>query len=720
MTSEQAILNIMGQALWDPQPTAGSDLRARQLAAALGYPKTWRVVRAIEDMNIAIPAPAPARPVADPAAAPVLNNDSDKGKSDRQDTIGQQETMVITARTVAPTEISTVEPPTTTTTTTSDEKTAAVDTTTTSTTVTTTTAASTKNAPPSQEAATTETKKDDKAQTEASSASKEDAIEEDPDNTNNNSSSSNAKKDVDKMTVDKETEAATTTKPIIETGNDVSSITTITDDKPKTAAPEAAVEQIDETGNDDSTHNNSSNGDVDMKPVADTVPLTEKNAGKTGAKSNDDSTNNNDTIVLPSSTTSTIEQPTKIPSAAAASEPNNEKVPATTEASSGTFAAEQPQPLPPSPKQDEAVPVVNKNIATRVQQPPPPLQLKQDEIIPTTYASSAADEPTATAKKQIVTKRVIVDRIYAGKPGTDCDMWFNHYAAMQAAQEWDSMIRSSEAAAAAASESPTTTTITLPSPFHFKGGHLLPRVSKFEKNDKVEVYVENKWWDAKILRKNEHAVDGFRYQVHYDVDSSKQSGVEENLIRHRRAVKDPHHTATLLGFDAGWQAVATGHNRWKITSPSGVTYPSKRAALKAAKEEVTKAAAAAAVEVGDPPWRTTGHDYIGLAVVYIQEHAVSARRKIKVEQTGKVVGWISASDVDKAGEPGFVSETTGQPANLFHLEFDDSVYHPYPSYLVQSQDLEEFEVEACLLDIPEEQGEEDVAAGSAKKRARKR
>ena len=124
--------------------------------------------------------------------------------------------------------------------------------------------------------------------------------------------------------------------------------------------------------------------------------------------------------------------------------------------------------------------------------------------------------------------------------------------------------------------------------------------------------------------------------------------------------------------------------------------------------------------MGDPPWRTTGHDYIGRAVLYSQEHAVSARRKITVEQTGKVVGWISATDVDKAGEPGFVSETTGQPANLFHVEFDDTISpqnHPYPSYLVQSQDLEEFEVEACL--IPERnEDEEDVSP--SKKKARKR
>ena len=41
----------MGKALWDPHPTE-TDLRARQLAAALGYPLEWRVVRTIEKMNV--------------------------------------------------------------------------------------------------------------------------------------------------------------------------------------------------------------------------------------------------------------------------------------------------------------------------------------------------------------------------------------------------------------------------------------------------------------------------------------------------------------------------------------------------------------------------------------------------------------------------------------------------------------------------------------------
>ena len=51
MASEQTVLNCMGKALFDPHPT-GTDLRARQLAAALGYPVDWRVVRTLEKVPV--------------------------------------------------------------------------------------------------------------------------------------------------------------------------------------------------------------------------------------------------------------------------------------------------------------------------------------------------------------------------------------------------------------------------------------------------------------------------------------------------------------------------------------------------------------------------------------------------------------------------------------------------------------------------------------------
>jgi hypothetical protein len=61
-----------------------------------------------------------------------------------------------------------------------------------------------------------------------------------------------------------------------------------------------------------------------------------------------------------------------------------------------------------------------------------------------------------------------------------------------------------------------------------------------------------------------------------------------------------------------------------------------------------------------------------------------------------------------------LSEQTGKPANLFPVKFETTSaqnHIMYPGFLVESQDLEEFEVETCL--IPED-------LQPAKKKARKR
>jgi len=82
-------------------------------------------------------------------------------------------------------------------------------------------------------------------------------------------------------------------------------------------------------------------------------------------------------------------------------------------------------------------------------------------------------------------------------------------------------------------------------------------------------------------------------------------------------------------------------------------------------------------EGDDPPWRITGHEFIG--------------KKIVVDsKPGMIVGWIAETDVDKNGQPGYVSETDGKPAALFHVEFDsDSA--------IESQDFEEYEILNYLL-----------------------
>ncbi|GAX20068.1 hypothetical protein FisN_1Lh450 [Fistulifera solaris] len=284
--------------------------------------------------------------------------------------------------------------------------------------------------------------------------------------------------------------------------------------------------------------------------------------------------------------------------------------------------------------------------------------------------------------------KVTVDRIYAGKPGTDCDMWYHHSAATRAALAWMEK--------EAIHEDPEQSG-PAPTPFDFKGGHMLPRSSKFDVGDKVEVLYEGEWWDAKILRKNEHKVDGFRYQVFYSSDNSKQSGVAESSIRPRMNDEDPHKTAANNGFDETWQAFSQGGNRWKIIGPDGTVYKSKKAALQAFNNKSDKPSKDSLTEE-DPPWRTVGSEYLGKYVRWVTEHKASARRTVAVEQIGEVVGWISETDVDKAGEPGFVSEKTGKPASLYHVVFNDEpTHHPYASVLIEFVDLEEYELKECIL-----------------------
>ncbi|KAL7504745.1 hypothetical protein ACHAXN_002322 [Cyclotella atomus] len=98
------------------------------------------------------------------------------------------------------------------------------------------------------------------------------------------------------------------------------------------------------------------------------------------------------------------------------------------------------------------------------------------------------------------------------------------------------------------------------------------------------------------------------------------------------------------------------------------------------------------IDEGDPPWRTTGHVLLGRS-------AMLPRKKIM----GKVVGWISETDVDSKGNPGFVSTKTGQPACLFHVATDDCEYE---------QDFEQFELERILIDEKEVENDIDEEAAA--------
>lgn len=588
MASEQTTLNVMGNALWDPHPTQ-TDLRARQLAVALGYPLEWRVVRTIETMEIPLVR-----------VNNMNENDDDDTRMDDDDDENK--------------------PTTSSTTATYDEK-------------------------------------------------------------------------------------GTTTK--VETALTAAAVAApaVAAETPAAAAVEAPSKMVVSSSTRVET-------EVTTTKSPDTVAETATVAVTTAAPVGTVPTDQAATTSVTESASATVTEPPKVATAAAD----------TAEIASATGAASMPKvaaaapPSPPTPttaeasvteKAPQAISEAEAVIKNEANEAKPaakaaptsetesalPVQTKLDPAKSLDKAKSSDISNRNKDKKQIVS--VIVDRIYAGKPGTGCDMWVHHEAAMQAAQAWIIHGKQEEDDDEnAASKGPT--------PFDHKGGHLLPRLPRFSKGDKVQVLYEDEWWDAKILRRREHAEAGFRYQVQYIADHSKQSGVEEDLIRPVKADTDALAAAASIGLvEGGWKAYVDGHHKWKIEAPDGTVYRSKKAALEAYAQLYKLPQEEELVEEGDPPWRTTGHDYLGRHVEFVQHHQVSARRSVRVEQIGTVTGWISESDVDKAGEPGFVSEKTGAPAALFHVVFPDEPNHPYSSMLVQSQDLEEYELLECLLNEEE-------------------
>lgn len=281
----------------------------------------------------------------------------------------------------------------------------------------------------------------------------------------------------------------------------------------------------------------------------------------------------------------------------------------------------------------------------------------------------------------------LYDRIYSGNPGTPgCDCWFNHATAMEAAAKWEATPMTQHA---------------------FRGGDLLGNKSRFKKGDKVEVLYDGAWWDAKILRVKEAPNESFRYQVHYTADSSRQSGVDEQLIRPRQdeATKasptvdsDPGTMALALGFGEGWQATGQGKNRWKLVAPTGETFRSKKTAMAFMLGEIAEPVDPAKEEPlgGGSPWRNTDNEYLGRKVLRVASHQVTARRIVDVEQLGTVVGWISEKDVGKNGKPEHVSKS-GEPSKLFRVQFELDRHSRYAELQVTDQDYEEDELKSILL-----------------------
>eukprot|EP00980_Cylindrotheca_fusiformis_P029189 scaffold22748_cov182-Cylindrotheca_fusiformis.AAC.3 len=287
-------------------------------------------------------------------------------------------------------------------------------------------------------------------------------------------------------------------------------------------------------------------------------------------------------------------------------------------------------------------------------------------------------------------KSVIRDQIHAmfgkGKKQSYYT-WFHHAAAQRAA-------------------------LQLEEEGNINGSHLLPPIPLYTKGDVVEVNYEGKWYASTITKRKKMA-DLFVYSVVYHEDGATQDEVAEEDIR---PGEDPSTLAVELGFTADWKASRKGA-RYILTSPTGERFTTKKAAMKFFKEE-QDVQVVEEQDVGDPPWRLEGHEWIGRRVHWTSFHKVSGSRKVKVEQVGTIEGYIDKTDVDKEGNPGFISEITGKPADLFHVVFPEDNHHPYPSHCLSAQDLEEQEVEKSLIEETESAKRKRLEMLKGKKRAK--
>ena len=358
-------------------------------------------------------------------------------------------------------------------------------------------------------------------------------------------------------------------------------------------------------------------------------------------------------------------------------------------------------------------------------------------------------ESDTTSSDGSSTMTAVKDRIYAGDPATLPDGYYNHAAALEAASkfawrpEYDDVIWHNNDDDYDDKDFCSTS-------HRNKGGQLKGREAQFEEGDVVEVlYDEDEeedpvWYEATVLKKIEYQ-DDIRYNVHYHVDNAVQNNVREEKIRATaktqskkkkkkkaaakkskssledldspeptqkrkpgrpkgstnkkspakskspkkkgRPKKKVEYTSEQLraakemGLPRGWAVVKEGDFSSIMKDPDGKKYKTQKAAFAAAglvtqttgRKRKAVELEEEEVDEGDPPWRTTGHEYLSREVTW---NGVN----------GLVTGWISETDVDSNGEPGFVSSESGKPAKLFHAIFDEF-----------EQDFEEFELEECLV-----------------------
>lgn len=295
---------------------------------------------------------------------------------------------------------------------------------------------------------------------------------------------------------------------------------------------------------------------------------------------------------------------------------------------------------------------------------------------------------------------LVQDRIFAGDPAQNADLYCNHGAAFGASLRWDD------------DES---------TPYDDNGGHMLTKEPRYASGRMVQVLFDDEWYDATVTKVQRKEGD-VKYSIIYTADNTYQNNVTEDEMREKptsqkkkkkqqkmvqKAAPAPKSTsksrrkaaggdndaagseqsdldlAADMGFPAGWSVSEKKNSNFVIYSPGRKKrFTSKRSAYEAAGLEMPpsskKARIIAYAEEDDPPWRIDGHEYMGRQVLIRPEGATE-------ELKGTVVGWIADTDVDRAGEPGFISTKTGQAAFLFHVSFDSDA-------AVESQDCEEYEL----------------------------
>ncbi|EJK74282.1 hypothetical protein THAOC_04048 [Thalassiosira oceanica] len=295
----------------------------------------------------------------------------------------------------------------------------------------------------------------------------------------------------------------------------------------------------------------------------------------------------------------------------------------------------------------------------------------------------------------------VSDRIYAGPPDAQPDGYYNHAAAYLAASrmpwfvERDDPLHDREPCGYRPSEYCATS-------HRSRGGQIRPREAKFDEGDVVEVLYDEdpdedpEWYEATVTRRTMYS-DDIQYSVHYHLDDTTQTGVRENKLRpSAKAAKKKAAAARKKASSKAKSAKsksAKSKSDMKSKSKGKKSDPKKKKAdaKKKTKKETPKKAVVAEEEPeeadgdldDDPPWRTDGHEHIGRRVRWTPPPDFDGGGG-PVE--GTVTGWISETDRDSEGNPGFVSERTGRPASLYHAEFDEF-----------DQDFEEWELEDCFV-----------------------